>query len=285
MEQTDHHINEAIRRFLSDSSSPFDPHAGLEQVPDSLFELIEPNGALAEINRKISTLSSRKRKLLRFYCEGHQVQLISESIDFETPEQLWIDLAESAGSVAGMASRGGADPLAPEMKQQVLSVFEAHDRLADRIVLVIDQMEEKAEKRRKKRRRYLTIVLFPAILVPAILVFYPMVSRPGLGGLYESFRSAYQPDMHLIDTLELSGRDFVDAVTLFYEGDLAAASELFENVSESVSPHTSGAYWFLALIRLNGQDGQSSREYLELVRMTDPEFFNLYGRKLLKSLK
>ena len=285
MDQPDQHIYEAIRRFLTDNSLAASQLAGMEEVPDTLFDLIEPDPSLAETNRKISTLNSRKRKLLRYYCEGHDPKLILESLDFETPDQLWIDLAEAAGSVAGRASRGGSDPLGLEWKQQVLRVFEAYDRLADRLAEVLEQLEEQTDKLRKKSRRIWSLILFPAILVPAILIFYPMVTRPGLGGLYEYYRSVYQPDLALIDTLELAGRDFVDAVTLFWEEDMEAATALFVSVSESLSPHATSACWFLTLIGLYNQDGQGSREYLEMIRVMDPDFFNLYGRKLMKSLK
>jgi hypothetical protein len=90
--------------------------------------------------------------------------------------------------------------------------------------------------------------------------------------------------MALIDTLELAGRDFADALILFWEEDMAAATALFGSVSESLSPHATSACWFLTLIGLYNQDGQGSREYLELIRVMNPDFFNLYGRKLMKSL-
>lgn len=285
MKQSEKHIDEAIRGFLSSVGRAFDPHTEIGQLPDELFELVDHDHSRLAQFRAIKSLSSRKQKLLRYHCEGHEPGAILESIQFDSPDQLWLELGESIQVIVGKPATGSGDALTPELKEQVVRTFESYDQLAERIALIQDQLEDESEKSKKRGTRLLTLVVLAAIFLGAFLIFYPKITRPDALSLYESYKSVYQLDVNYIDTTDIIGRDFYDAVDLFLEGELPAAAGLFETVSSAISKHTTEAYWYLVLINLHNGNIRGCIEYLELIRMSDPEFFGLYGVKLLRTLK
>lgn len=266
-------LDAAIRKWLADHPFSQDQELDIHGIPTELFDQLNVDIRLKQLNRQIKGLPLQQQKLLLYLSRDIDPALIIESMEYSSPELFWLDKALLIKEV---------DPTARQ--QDVIEVFSINDSLLNEIIAVSDVVDREKEKSKGRRYRNGSLIAAPVILLLLYLFVYPLVVKPDPVALFEKFNSGYTPDRALIDTTTYNGGSYYEALLLMDEKQYMESATLFKELITVDSSLRTSSRWFLALINLRNGDRESCREQLSAIRSEDPDFYKQVAEPLYRKL-
>lgn len=268
-----------IREFLSTRESS-DPVTDLLDIPGDIFALAEPDEYYIGINSRIKQLTTIQQKILLYVCQGHDPGLISESLELDSPEAFWLERKVILDIMASDSFLSGDEVPDEQLRSDILHVFRVNGDILGRFQEISDELEKEREKHKSRLRIRWSVVIVPVILLLLFLFIYPLLVKPDPVNLFEQYKNSCIPDLQQIDTTLFWPGQFYEACVLFNSESYSEAESLLGEITREGADFLSESRWMMVLIYLNRGLGKSSRNQLNMIRRTDPDFYQKCCRKL-----